>query len=482
MTKTLARLGGAAAVMLLSLGQPVLAAPVAGPAQAADMAAIQQQLNALRAEYDAKIGDLEARLKAAEARAAAAPVAAPGQAIASASGSASPPHLAPPDLAHSDLAPGEVMIADNAPEPEAKTSSANAMNPGVSVVLNGNYVATSRNPDAMRIRGYPLSDDARSKPRGLSLDESEITLAANVDPYLTANLTLSFGADNQPSVEEAYIQSTSLPGGVTVRGGRFFSAIGYLNERHAHNWSFIDMPLPYRALLGKQYGDDGVQVRWLAPTPFFLEIGGEAFKGDHFPAGNPDKNNAGAQTAFVHTGGDINTDSSWLAALSYIHTEAHNRAAAPGLPGGETFDGHDALGIASLVYKWAPGGNPVQQNLVLSGEYFYGRQSGRFDGLAATRDPRGWYAQGVFQFTPRWSLGLRYAALQSLDTPILPIGSDFNGLGHSPRAVSALLEYDTSEFGRFRAEYTHDMSDLRPNDELMLQYTVVYGPHGAHRY
>jgi hypothetical protein len=471
MTLTAARLGGSAAAALLAIGRPALAAPAPAPPPAADMASIQQQLNALRAEYDAKISDLETRLKAAEARAGAAP-AAPSAAIATA------PAAVPP----SNVAPGEVVIADNAPEPETKITSANAMNPGVSVVLNGNYVADSRNPDAMRIRGYALSDDARPNPRGFSLDESEVTLAANVDPYLAANLTFSFNAQNQVSVEEAYIQSTALPAGITLRGGRFFSAIGYLNERHAHNWSFIDMPLPYRALLGTQYGDDGVQARWLAPTPFFLEFGGELFKGDRFPAGNPDKNNAGAQTAFVHTGSDINNDSSWLAALSYIHTLAHDRITDSGLPGGDAFSGSDSLGIASLVYKWAPGGNPVQKNLVLSAEYFYGRQDGQFNGLSATRDPRGWYAQGVFQFTPRWSVGLRYAALQRMDTPILPLGSEFNGFGHSPSAVSGLLEYDTSEFGRFRAEYTHDMSDLRPNDELMFQYTVVYGPHGAHRY
>lgn len=448
---------------LSMLGTAARAAPPPA-ASASDMASIQQQLNALRSEYDAKISDLQARLKAAEDRAAAAQAAAP---MATAPSAAAPP----------GAAPGEVVIADNTPEPEPKTSSANAMNPGVSVVLNGNYVADFRNPDAMRIAGFPLSSDAQSKPRGFSLDESEITLAANVDPYLTANLTVSFGADNQPSVEEAYIQSTSLPAGVTARAGRFFSAIGYLNERHAHNWTFIDMPLPYRALLGKQYGDDGVQLRWLAPTPFFLEFGSELYRGDHFPAGGADKNKGGAVTAFVHTGADINDNSSWLAALSYIHTEAHNRVTDL-----DTFNGSDGLGIASLVYKWAPGGNPVQKNLVLSGEYFLGRQNGTFNGLAASRDPRGWYAQGVYQFTPRWSVGLRYAALDSVDVPRLLTGTGFDGSGHSPRAVSGLLEYDTSEFGRFRAEFTHDMSDLRPNDELMLQYTVVYGPHGAHRY
>jgi hypothetical protein len=57
-----------------------------------------------------------------------------------------------------------------------------------------------------------------------------------------------------------------------------------------------------------------------------------------------------------------------------------------------------------------------------------------------------------------------------------------DNLGRTPNAETALLEYDTSEFGRFRLQYTHDQSDLKPNDELFLQYTVIYGPHGAHRY
>ncbi|HEY0435699.1 MAG TPA: hypothetical protein VGC92_03615, partial [Phenylobacterium sp.] len=364
----------------------------------------------------------------------------------------------------------------------AKTTSANAMNPGVSVVLNGNYVAASRDPGAQRIAGFPQGDDGRPLPRGFSLAESEVTLAANVDPFLTANLTFSFGGDNQPSVEEAYIQTTALPAGITLRAGRFFSAIGYLNERHAHNWSFIDMPLPYRAFLGNQYGDDGVQARWLVPAPFFVEVGGEAFRGDRFPGANNEKNRSGAQTLFVHTGSDINTSSSWLAALSYIHTQAHDRQMGDATLGLDTFSGSSSLGIASLVYKWAPGGNPVNQNVVLSAEYFLGRETGRFDALPGSRDPRGWYAQGVYQFAPHWSAGLRYAALDKAEVPPGLGGTGFDPRGRSPQSVSGLLEYDSSEFGRFRMEYSHDRSDLRANDVVMFQYTVVYGPHGAHRY
>ena len=45
-----------------------------------------------------------------------------------------------------------------------------------------------------------------------------------------------------------------------------------------------------------------------------------------------------------------------------------------------------------------------------------------------------------------------------------------------------MLEFDTSEFGRFRASYTHDEAGFKPIDEVLLQYTVIYGPHGAHRY
>ena len=57
-----------------------------------------------------------------------------------------------------------------------------------------------------------------------------------------------------------------LPAGFSLRPGRFFSNIGYLNSHHAHTDNFFDRPLAYQAFLGNQYGDDGVQLRWVAPT------------------------------------------------------------------------------------------------------------------------------------------------------------------------------------------------------------------------
>lgn len=462
------------------VGLPVLAAVAmfsATPAFAAepDVATLRQEIEALRADYDARMAALEARVAAAEAAQVPAPAAAQTDMAA-----------AGPDAAPEPAEPAEpVELADDsagAAPVSPPTAGANALNPGISVVLNGNYVASSEGPDLARIPGFALGDEAGLAPRGFSLAESEVTLAANVDPYFYANLTVAFDGQGEAGVEEAYIRTTALPGGLTLKGGRFFSGIGYLNERHAHNWTFIDMPLPYRAFLGGQYGDDGVQAVWLAPTDMFLEIGAELFRGDSFPAGNGANRGAGTQTVFVHTGGDISDSSSWLGAASWIHTRADARETSDPIAGIDVFSGDTDLGIISGVYKWAPGGNGIQRNLTLSGEYFFGTQSGRFNGVPIEADQTGWYVQGVYQFRPRWSAGLRYSTVDAGDVPLLLAGSTLDDLGVSSWSASALIEYDSSEFGRFRLQYSRDESNQRPRDELFLQYTVVYGPHGAHRY
>jgi len=444
------------------------------PASAADtdLAAIKAQLNALDHEYRAKIASLEARLKKAEADAKNAKVSATAaQVAANSSATAAQKTVAVAQAAPAtEPSPSQTVLART-------PTSANAFNPAIGVVLNGFFAASSRDTDNQPIRGFVLGDEAGLVPRGFSLGESEVNFAANIDPYFTGQLVLSISNSGAANVEEAYIATSGLGGGFTVKAGRFLSAIGYLNEHHAHQWSFSDASLPYRAFLGGQLGDDGVQVKWLAPTDIFLEFGAEWLRGDSFPAGNGANEGKGSVTAFVHAGDDIDDSSNWLAGLSYLHTRADDRNTD-----GDIFNGTDDIGIASLIYKWAPGGNPTQRNLALSGEFFLGRERGSFDGMPVDLLRSGGYVQGVYQFMPRWSLGLRYAQVTPDDVPAALTGSALDDFGHTPRATTALLEFDTTEFGRFRLQYTHDQSDLKPNDEILFQYTVTYGAHGAHRY
>jgi len=438
--------------------------------EASDLAAIKAQINSMQRDYGAKIHSLEARLAKAEAEAKAAKASAASAQTTAASTA---------QTTAQSVAAIEEKVADEPPPapPVSTPASAGAFNPGIAAVLNGFYVASSRDTQKQHILGFATGDESGLPPRGFSLGESEISFAANIDPYMSGFLDISFQDNNSPTVEEAYIVSHGLPDGLTIKAGRFLSGIGYLNERHAHDWLFSDAALPYRAFLNNQYGDDGVQVRWLAPTDMFLEFGAELFRGDAYPSSGAEHTGQGTYTAFVHTGNDINASSSWLGALSYLHSRAKDRETD-----GHVFTGNDDLGIASLVYKWAPGGNPTINQFAATAEFFYGREAGLFDGTAFGQNRWGWYAQGDYQFMPRWSFGLRYSELHSDNPGGALTGSLLDDFGQTPRAETAMLEFDTSEFGRFRLQYTHDQSDLHPNDELVLQYTVIYGPHGAHRY
>src|SRR5262249_22313727 len=86
------------------------------------------------------------------------------------------------------------------------------------------------------IRGFALGDNTSPGTRGPSINESEVNFHANVDPYLFGNLTVAFEPNNTISIEEAFMQTTGLPAGFTLRAGRFFSGIGYLNEPMRLRW------------------------------------------------------------------------------------------------------------------------------------------------------------------------------------------------------------------------------------------------------
>ncbi len=397
-------------------------------------------LDKMRREYEARLQSLEGRLKATEAKTTATQATSPRP-------------------------------------PASSSSSASAFNPAIGVVLDGKYAAYKKDPGNYRMPGFALGAEAGLPDRGFAIGESEVNFSASVDQVLYGNVTIAVEGNGEVSVEEAYLQSTGLPWGFTVKGGRFFSGIGYMNEQHAHVWDFADTALPYRAFLGGQLGDDGVQLRWLAPTDFFLEFGGEALRGDSFPAGGADNRGAGQFSGFAHAGTDIGESHSVRGGLSYLRSLAHDRATGP-----DIYSGRADTGIVDLVYKWAPGGNPVNTNLKLQGEYFYRRENGEFNTLAYSGTQTGWYAQAVYQFMPQWRVGLRHDQVEASAVDVALAGSVLDNMDASPKRNSVILEYNTSEFGRFRLQYNRDQSRTEPDDQYLLQYTITLGAHGAHAY
>src|SRR5256886_13036737 len=135
----------------------------------------------------------------------------------------------------------------------ARSSNLTAFNPAVAVILTGNYASLTQDPASYRIAGFiPPPTGEGPGDRSFNLDESELTFTSNVDPYFFANLTAAIQGDNSIDIEEAYFKTLALGHGLTLKGGRFFSATGYLNEIHSHNWDFADQPLVYQAFLDRK--------------------------------------------------------------------------------------------------------------------------------------------------------------------------------------------------------------------------------------
>ncbi len=131
------------------------------------------------------------------------------------------------------LAMGQEAPAGAAPA----GANGNAFNPAMSVILNAQYAHHSLAPDDYVRAGFPLAGEAGPGAQGLSIGESEVSLAANIDEKFYGQLTLSAESEDgtdHVGVEEAFVDTTALPAGFTARVGRFFSDIGYLNSHHAH--------------------------------------------------------------------------------------------------------------------------------------------------------------------------------------------------------------------------------------------------------
>jgi hypothetical protein len=483
------------AVLLLAAG--LHGAALASPTS--DIAELKKALAAMKSDYDKRIGALESQLHDTQAElarakaqnatsAAAAPVAAasaaapaPLPAVADAVASVAP--------APTPAAVAPVDLSGNAPNGAATGGS---FNPQISLILSGTYAHTSQDPGQARITGFALPPGAEVGvgSRGFSLAESELALAANIDPWLAGNINLSISGDNSIEAEEAFITTTTLPAGLVLKAGRFFSGIGYLNSQHAHTWDFVDSPVAYQAMLGTQYADDGVQLHWLAPTDQYMEFGLEAGRGRGFPGGDGSRNAAGMTAFTFHTGGDLGDSISWRGGLSLLQASANDQALVQDAYGSidtpALFNGRTRVIVADGVMKWSPNGNATRTYFKLQGEWLQSRRNGNLsqiaDGpLALHQVQSGGYVQGVWQFMPMWRVGLRTERLNpGRDNWALAAGlvDDFH-----PTKNSVMVDFSESEFARVRLQFAQDRTRQGVVDnQWLLQYQTSLGAHGAHTY
>ncbi len=458
------------ASLMLALAAPLGASAALPGNPPSEIQLLRQEIDAMRAAYEARLQAMEQRLVAAERGAAAPATADTAQAVSAA---------APPSAS-------------------ASAGGANAFNPAMSLILSGGYTRTSQDPAGYHLSGFQLPAGADVGPgsRGFGLAESELGLAANIDPWLRGAANISLHPDNTVSVEEAYVQTTALSNGLSLKAGRFFSGLGYLNSQHAHTWDFVDNPLAYQVFLGTQYGDDGVQVHWLAPTDQYLELGAELGRGRSFPGSDTGRNGAGMTALTAHTGGDIGDSHNWRAGLSVLTAQANDQSLTTTEPNSGTilnsaFTGSTRVWLLDGVWKWAPNGNATRTSFKLQGEYLHSTRSGSLTydvsnanlSDAYRAEQSGWYLQGIYQFMPAWRVGLRTERLNP-GTPDYGLNAAaFMNTGYQPSKNSLMFDFNPSEFSRVRLQLAQDKSrEGLTDNQVFLQYQMSLGAHGAHSY
>jgi hypothetical protein len=375
-------------------------------------------------------------------------------------------------------------LANKADEAGGRRIYGSEFNPSVGVILNGKFSNFSENNS--EIKGFGIGHEGERGREGLSLGESELNFAASVDDKFKGSLTAAIvreDGEDKIELEEAFVQTlpgAGLPDGLSVKGGRSFWTLGYLNEQHAHADDFADRPLPYRAFFNKAFNDDGIEVSYVLPTPFYSEIGGGAFRGDDFPGGSSDGEGASSYSAFARIGGDIGMNQNWRLGASWLKSDVKGRSSNEDTI---TFIGDSNLYIADLKYTWAPTGNPKNQELILQGEYFFRDEDGTYQNVGFDDTSSGWYAQSIYKFHPQWRVGYRYTELNSPDTPVGLIGTDLDSEGYDPYVNTVMADWTNSEFSRIRLQYNNDKTVRGQTDnQFILQYIMSIGAHGAHKF
>ncbi len=383
------------------------------------------------------------------------------------------------------LCPLTIIQAVGAEDTGASTGyfgSANLSNPNISLILDTRIYTSNLSNEVLENRGISgYTTEGLEMKKGFNLDSAELALFSAVDPFfnLYANIPIS---TEGVELEEVYAISTALPYGLQLKLGRFKSNVTRLDAMHPHTWDFTDIALPYRAFLGSEGlgGENGAQVTWLTPLPFYLLVGAEAFQGENpLVLGGRAWQGPQAYTAFIKA----SIDTSDLSTLYFGPWALTGKTKSDQITPEGTVSGRSTVSGLEAVWKWNPTANTAW---TVQSEYLRLHQGGTLEDGAGPaglqRDQDGFFIQSVYRWY-QFRFGGRYDRL-ALATDQFKLDGQQQDLGANPWRASAECEYRPDEFTHIRLQYTYDASARSGpvNREVMMQFIYSIGAHPAHTF
>jgi hypothetical protein len=249
---------------------------------------------------------------------------------------------------------------------------------------------------------------------------------------------------------------------------------GRINSTHPHTWDFADQPLA----LSRAFGGDGgrglgVELSWLSPLPWYVELVGSA------------QNASGSETARSFLGSDARTirafdDFLYVAALKQFFALSDDWSLLWGLssasgpnPSGRRH--YTDIFATDLYLKFRPITQQSFTIVSLQTEWLYRRRQVPGD---LVEDISG-YTQVFWRFTQRWGAAVRHeygSPVRGRD-PLEP------ALVEGRHRTSSSVTYWPTEFSRFRVQVSRDSpGSSRGVWAGFLTAELVTGAHGAHTF
>ena len=344
--------------------------------------------------------------------------------------------------------------------------------------------------------------DHDPQQRGFNARNTELAFDGAVDPYFQgfANIVFLLDNDNQTEVEleEAFLQTTSLPYNLQLKAGQFFADFGRLNPTHPHTWDFADTPLVNGLFLGPDgLRGVGAQVSWTLPLPWYSQLvfASQNGRGETgFSFRNPGDNGMFFDRITTDREARGLQDFVWMPRFENSFNLSDTQTVLAGVSGafGSNETGANSrtqIYGADLLYKWksshAEGGFPFVK---WQTEFMYRRfQAGHGADdsfpVAETFHDWGMYSQVLWGFKKGWVAGIRgdYVHMQdSMFTDDLDRQSRWR--------LSANLTWYPTEFSKIRLQYNQDFLEenfflpARQVESIFLQWEFILGAHGAHKF
>lgn len=418
---------------------------------------LKKELEALKKEYDRRLGELELTLELMSAGGGAGPAA---------QEEGRPEAGAAPSFG---VAPGRIGALGQTDR------FSRTFNPAVGLVLD--------------TLGTVTTDKAsRGKQDRFWLRAPELNLAAHIDPFGYGYAVFEGSEDEGMEVVEAAGVLNRLPANFSLKGGRMLADVTKFGQRHDHELPFVEKPgVLYDYIGGALQGTglelhqwfgiaDTVPIRWSVGA--FNELAGhghDLVHGHHHhhedESGDLSKRHldnfsyGGRVTSYM----DLDEkDSLQLGASAWLAPEITNHEAAG------NFDTRRTVGALDATFKWQ---DPSSQRafylgaeaLLSHGQLLHGEGAGMTED---TETSTGAYLWGEYLWNPYWSTGVildRYQLKQNNDV--------------AQQDYSAFVTWRISHFNWLRFQYRYNDLDRgegsygRDYHEFIFQWSIVIGSH-----